>query len=243
MMTSVAQSYSPHPAGLQQHPGVAQGHPMSGVLPQQGGPPGPGMPQQAFHMGVSGPGVQQASQTGAMMAGIPPGLNGPGGPNAHALQHLNPNQALYQQQQQQQQMACTYSFPVCWAHFLFLVFYGSILIGRLGSLLIWSAVANPQMQQMAQQHILQQQTQARQAQAARQAMMAQQYNGGMPMNMVNGMNPGLNAAQFAAMRQAVPRMQPVPLPQHLQQQQAQAQISLEQQQVQAQQHQQHQVCL
>jgi hypothetical protein len=98
------------------------------------------------------------------------------------------------------------------------------------------------MQQMAQQHLLQQQNQARQAQAARNAMMAQQYNSGMPMNMVNGMSPGLNAAQFAAMRQAVPRgMQPVPLPQHLQQQQQQAQ-ALEQQQAQVQQHQQHQAC-
>lgn len=114
------------------------------------------------------------------------------------------------------------------------------IIGRRGSLLICFAVANPQMQQMAQQHMLQQQTQARQAQAARQAMIAQQYSSGMPMNMVNGINPGLNAAQFAAMRQGAPRMQPVPLPQHLQQQQAQ--ISLEQQQAQAQQHQQHQVC-
>jgi hypothetical protein len=99
------------------------------------------------------------------------------------------------------------------------------------------------MQQMAQQHLLQQQTQARQAQAARQAILQQQYNGGMPMNMVNGMSPGLNAAQFAAMRQAGPRMQPVPLPQHLQQQQQQAQQAqaMEQQQAQAQQHQQHQV--
>lgn len=109
-MTSVAQPYSPHPAGLQQHPGAAQGHPMAGVHPQQGGPPGPGMPQQAFHMGVSGPGVPQVSQPGAMMAGMSPGINGPGGPNAHALQHLNPNHAMYQQQQQQ--MACTCKISV-----------------------------------------------------------------------------------------------------------------------------------
>lgn len=98
--------------------------------------------------------------------------------------------------------------------------------------------------QMAQQHLLQQQNQARQAQAARQAIIAQQqYNSGMPMNMVNGMSPGLNAAQFAAMRQAGPRgMQPVPLPQHLQQQQQQAQAQLSMEQQQAQQHQQHQAC-
>lgn len=106
-MTSVAQSYSPHPTGLPQHPGVAQGHQMAGVHTQQGGPPGPGMPQQAFHMGVSGPGVPQVSQPGTMMAGMSPGVNGPGGPNAHALQHLTPSQAMYQQQQQQPQMACT----------------------------------------------------------------------------------------------------------------------------------------
>jgi hypothetical protein len=39
-----------------------------------------------------------------MMAGMPPGA---GGPSAHALQHLNPNQAQQAQIfQQQQQMAC-----------------------------------------------------------------------------------------------------------------------------------------
>lgn len=101
---------------------------MSGVLPQQGGPSGPGIPQQTFHMAVSGPGVQQVSQSGTMMAGMPPGLNGPGGPNAHALQHLNPNQAMYQQQQQQQQqMACTSSFPVYCAGF-FLSSFTHLLI-------------------------------------------------------------------------------------------------------------------
>jgi hypothetical protein len=59
------------------------------------------MPQ--MHMGVSGPGGPQVSQPGAMMGGMPPGA---GGPSAHALQHLNPNQAqqaqMFQQQQQQQ---------------------------------------------------------------------------------------------------------------------------------------------
>ncbi|PQE17357.1 Topoisomerase II-associated PAT1 protein [Rutstroemia sp. NJR-2017a BVV2] len=81
-----------------QHPGVPQGH-MAGMPHNPGhqGQPGQGMPQQ-MHMGVSAPGGPQVSQAGAMMAGMPPGA---GGPNAHALQHLNPNQqALYQQQQQ-----------------------------------------------------------------------------------------------------------------------------------------------
>jgi hypothetical protein len=106
MMASMAQPYSPHPAGLQ-HPGVAQGHPMAGVHPQQGGP---GMPQQ-MHMGVSAPGVPQVTQAGAMMAGMPPGVVGPGGPSAHALSHLNPNQA--QMYQQQQQMVCKYKSLGC----------------------------------------------------------------------------------------------------------------------------------
>lgn len=101
-MASMAQAYSPHPAGLQ-HPGVGPGHPMGPGHPQQGGgQAGPGMPQQ-IHMGVSGPGPQ-VTQPGAMLA-MPPGVTGPGVPSAHALQHLNPNQAqMYQQQQAQ--MAC-----------------------------------------------------------------------------------------------------------------------------------------
>jgi len=100
-MTSLAQAYSPHPGGMQQHP-MAQGHPGMPVPHNPGqGQPGPGMPQQ-MHMGVSGPGPQ--AQGGAMMGGIPPGA---GGPSAHALQHLNPSQVQQAQLfQQQQQMAC-----------------------------------------------------------------------------------------------------------------------------------------
>src|ERR1700712_2333179 len=113
MMTSLAAAYSPHNGGLQQHPGVPQGHPMAGIPhnpgPQGGGQPGPGMPQQ-MHMGVSGPGGPQVSQAGALMGGMPPGA---GGPSAHALQHLNPGQAQQAQQaqiyQQQQAMACMFS--------------------------------------------------------------------------------------------------------------------------------------
>ena len=108
MMASVAQPYSPHPGALQQHPGMAPGHPMAGH-PQQGVQPSPGMTQQGFPMavGVSGPGVPQVSQPGAMMGGMPPGISGPA-TNAMALQHLNPALYQQQQQQQQQQMACTY---------------------------------------------------------------------------------------------------------------------------------------
>lgn len=98
MMTSLGQPQysSPHPVGMQQHPGMAQGHPMGPHNPGQ-----PGMPQQ-MHMGVSGPGPQ-VSQGGAMMGGMPPGS---GGPSAHALSHLNPNPQQQQQMYQQQQMAC-----------------------------------------------------------------------------------------------------------------------------------------
>ena len=104
MMTSLAQSYSPHPGGIQQHPGAPQGHPMAGVPhnPGQQVPGQPGMPQQ-MHMGVSGPGGPQVTQAGAMMAGMPPGA---GGPSAHALQHLNPGQQAQAQMFQQQQAMC-----------------------------------------------------------------------------------------------------------------------------------------
>jgi hypothetical protein len=81
------------------------------------------------------------------------------------------------------------------------------------------------MAQLQQQHMLRQ----RQVQAQQQALLAQQQGyGGLPMNMPNGVGPGMNP-QFAAMR-AAPNMRPVNLPQHLQAQQAQAQLGLEQQQ-------------
>ena len=100
MMTSLAQNFQPHPGGIQQHPGVPQGHQMAVPHnPNQQGQPGPGMPQ-GMHMGVSGPGPQ-VTQAGAMMAGMPPGV---GGPSAHALQHLNPGQAQQAQLFQQQQI-------------------------------------------------------------------------------------------------------------------------------------------
>jgi hypothetical protein len=53
------------------------------------------MPHQlaGAHMGVSGPGGQMAP---GLVAGMPPGA---GGPNAHAMQHLNPAaQAQFMQQ-------------------------------------------------------------------------------------------------------------------------------------------------
>ncbi|KAF4612541.1 hypothetical protein G7Y89_g15591 [Cudoniella acicularis] len=106
MMTSLAQAYSPHPGGMQPHPGVPQGHAMA--VPHNPGQQGqPGMPQQ-MHMGVSGPGGPQVSQAGAMMGGMPPGA---GGPSQHALQHLNPNAAAQQQMLQQQQAMAFASNP------------------------------------------------------------------------------------------------------------------------------------
>ncbi|PBP23747.1 Topoisomerase II-associated protein PAT1 [Diplocarpon rosae] len=97
MMTSLAQAYSPHPGGMQQqHPGMAQGHPMAVQHnPGQQGQPGPGM--QQMQMGASGPGPQ-VSQGAVMMGGMPPGA---AGPSQHALHHLNPNA---QQQFMQQQL-------------------------------------------------------------------------------------------------------------------------------------------
>ena len=62
---------------------------------QPGSQPG-GIPHQMVgHMGVSGPGSQM--NPAALMGAMPPGA---GGPNAHALQHLNPAQAQFLHQQQ-----------------------------------------------------------------------------------------------------------------------------------------------
>lgn len=97
MMTSMGPSFAGHPAGMHQHPGVP-GHAMASGMPhnpsQPGAPAGAGMPQQ-MHMAVSGPGGQVNPAT--LMGGIPPGA---AGPNAHALQHLNPAQnPMFQQGQ------------------------------------------------------------------------------------------------------------------------------------------------
>ena len=81
---------------MQQHPGVPPGHPMAPGMqhnPSQPGAPAGGMPQHMAHMAVSGPGVQ-VNPAALMAAGMPQG-----GPNAHALQHLNPAQQMFQQQQ------------------------------------------------------------------------------------------------------------------------------------------------
>lgn len=81
----------PHNGGM--HPqGMPHGHPMAGG-------PGPNPGQQmppGMHPGVSGPNGP-VSQAGPMM-GMPPGM---GGPNAHALSHLQPQQAQMFAQQQQ----------------------------------------------------------------------------------------------------------------------------------------------
>lgn len=95
-------SFSPHPGGMQQHPGVPPGHPMAPGMahnPSQPGAQPGGMPHQ-IHMGVSAAGGQV--NPAALMGGMPPGA----GPNAHAMQHLNPQQAHLFQQQQMNPMAC-----------------------------------------------------------------------------------------------------------------------------------------
>ncbi|KAF2639114.1 hypothetical protein P280DRAFT_519319 [Massarina eburnea CBS 473.64] len=76
-----------------QQPGMPmpQGHMMGGP-----GPGHPGMQPGMMHPGVSGPNGP-ASQAGPMM-GMQPGV----GPTAHALSHLQPQQAQHMFQQQQQ---------------------------------------------------------------------------------------------------------------------------------------------
>ena len=87
-----------HP-NMQGHPGVPGGHPMGPGMPhnpgQQGGPGGGMPPQLGAHMGVSGAPANQVPTS--LMGSMPPVT---GGPNAHALQHLNPSQAQMFPQQQ-----------------------------------------------------------------------------------------------------------------------------------------------
>lgn len=90
--------------------------PQPGMQMQQGhmmGGPGPGhpMPQGMMHQGVSGPGGP-ATQAGPMM-----GMQA-GAPNAHALSHLQPQQAhMFQQQQQHPGMSKLVHFvSVCMAN-------------------------------------------------------------------------------------------------------------------------------
>jgi len=112
MMTSMGPGFTPHPGGMQQHPGVPPGHP--GMAPgmahnpsQPGGQPG-GMPQHMNHMGVSGPGGQV--NPAAMMGGaMPPGA----GPNAHAMQHLNPPQAQFFQNNPMACKPASYPMHLC----------------------------------------------------------------------------------------------------------------------------------
>lgn len=78
--------FAPHPGMQQQHPGVPPGHNMApGMVhnpSQPGSQPGGLPPHLAQQMGVSAPGGQV--NPSALMGGMP------GGPNAHAMQHLNP---------------------------------------------------------------------------------------------------------------------------------------------------------
>jgi hypothetical protein len=102
MMTSIGPSFSPHPGGMQQHPGAPPGHPMAPGMAHAPSQPGatPGaMPHPlAGPMGVSGPGPQ--INPAALMGGMAPGA---GAPNAHVMQHLNPAaQQMFHQQQMNQ---------------------------------------------------------------------------------------------------------------------------------------------
>lgn len=81
--------------GMQQHPGGPPGHPMvaPGMAhnPSQPGTQAGTMPHQLVaHMGVSAPGGQMNST--ALMGGMPQG----GNPNAHAMQHIGPQQMFQQ---------------------------------------------------------------------------------------------------------------------------------------------------
>jgi hypothetical protein len=85
-----------HPAAMQQqHPGMPHGQPMG---PGQVHPQSMGQPM--MHPGVSAAGGPHVTQGGPMMA-MQPGM-GPGGPNAHAMSHLNPGAQMAQQNMQQQ---------------------------------------------------------------------------------------------------------------------------------------------
>jgi hypothetical protein len=92
MMASMGPGFHP---SMQQHPVVHPGHaiaaPGMAHNPSQPGAQ-PGIPpQMAAHMAASGPGGQV--NPAAMMGGMPQTAVGP---NAHALQHLNPQ--MFQQQ-------------------------------------------------------------------------------------------------------------------------------------------------
>lgn len=200
MATSMP-SFSPHPGGMQQHPGVPPGHHMApGMVhnPSQPGSQPGGIPHQLAHMGVSAPGgqVNQA----ALMQGMPPG-----GPNAHAMQHLNPQMAqqLFHQQQQMQN---------CMSHH-----HAHLVTSPTRRLTLCIDNINPQLTQQMQQQRLQQ-LQVHQQNATRQALMQQQGQYGMPMGMggLSHMNPQ-QVAQFQALRMQQAQGRPVALPPHLQQ--------------------------
>lgn len=80
---------------------MAHGHPMG---PGPGGNPGQPMGHPMQHMGhpgVSAPGGGPHVSQAGMMAGMQPGVGGPG-PSAHALAHLGPQGQMFQQQQHAQ---------------------------------------------------------------------------------------------------------------------------------------------
>ncbi|KAK1754327.1 hypothetical protein QBC47DRAFT_215879 [Echria macrotheca] len=194
MMANIAASFPPHAGGMQQHPGAPPGHPMQPGMGHNPNQPGPGMPQHMVaHMGVSGPGPQ--INPAALMGGMPPGA---GGPNAHAMQHLNPAQA--QMFQQQHTMCECHASP------------GVVSASLADDLNVVanSPAVQAQMQQQQRLQVLQQQQQVRQALMTQQTGNQVGYGNinmhamGMPLSSMNPQQAAQQAAQLAALRSRMP---------------------------------------
>lgn len=182
-----ANQFAPH--GMpQQHPGVPQGHNMAPGMahnPSQPGSQPGGIPAHlAQQMGVSAPGGQV--NPSALMGGMP------GGPNAHAMQHLNPQ--VHPQMYGQSNVNMNCEPPSCLA----------MLLAKAAANL--STVAAQQMQHQRLQAIQQQRQQQMMAQ-----QMYQMQPGAMPMGQNNYMHPSqiaqLQAMQARSMQQR--QQQPV----------------------------------
>ncbi|KAL2753759.1 hypothetical protein ACRALDRAFT_2029519 [Sodiomyces alcalophilus JCM 7366] len=243
-MTSMGPSFAGHPAGMHPQTGVP-GHAMGPGMPhnpnQPGAPAGAGMPQQ-MHMAVAGPGGQV--HPAALMGGIPQGA---AGPNAHALQHLNPaqnpmfqggqfanfagnptmaqlqQQRLFQQQQQQSRQQFLAQQAAFGANMQ--VGVNGMPMGVPMNQAQLAAMRQARMQphhhnqMLAHQLALQQQQQQQQQQAAQQNHQIQQQGGqpGQPVQMSPQQLQNLQQAQLAMQAQQQAQ-QPQGQPQQPQQQ-------------------------
>lgn len=221
--------------------------------PSQPGAPPQGMPHQlAPHMAVSAPGGQM--NPGPLVGGMPPGA---GGPNAHAMSHLNPaqaqmfqaqhnnmgafaanNQAMQQIQQQQrlqqlqQQQHTRQLMQQAYAQ-------GGMAGMPMGvgiNMNLLSPAAQQQAAQLAAMRARQQNPQAHQAMIAQQLALQQQQvaaNNPMAQQGGNPNHPQLNQQQLQGFQQA--QLQAVQMQQLQMQAQAQAQHHQMQAQAQAQQ--------